>query len=220
MPIPTWTCKKCGTSFERFQDASDCEDSHTSRSKEYRGSAIGHIAKAVVSEDRSVYLIHASEQEALQWGCHINIRDSNVTERYPGWVKSLSSSSSWGRRGLVIWDKSIQTFAHIRSVDAFEMFTDLQTNAIGAVTVVGERRMNHSDPADSQKTPYTLVNKISLNNAQANELFRFLQANESLLQKMATEDAEEWQQTLSRVYRILIKARLQRMAEEQVKSQS
>lgn len=220
MPTPTWTCEKCGTSFDRFQDASDCEHSHKSRSKDYRGSNTAHTAKVIASEDTSVYLIHESEQEALHWGCHINIRDSKETKRYLEWVKPLASSSSWGKRGLVVWDKSIQTVAYIRSVDAFELLTDLQTNAIGAVTVVGERRTDYSDHVDSQKPPYTLVNKISLDTAQANELLRFLQANEPLLQKMAAEDAEEWRQTLSRVYRILIKARLQRMAEERAKSQS
>jgi hypothetical protein len=220
MPTQKWTCEQCGTSFDRFQDASDCERSHKSRSKGYRASTSGRLAKTGVPEDRSVYLIHEPGQEALRWGCHINISDSYDTKRYPEWVKSLPFSSSWGNRGLVVWDESIKTVAHIRSVDAFELLIDLQTNAIGAVTVVGERRMKLSGNQVGQEPAYTLVNQISLNTAQANELLRFLQENEAVLQKMAKEAEERWDQALRTAYRIMIQAYLRRQAEECANSQS
>jgi hypothetical protein len=64
------------------------------------------------------------------------------------------------------------------------------------------------------------VNQISLNTAQANELLRFLQENEAVLQKMAKEAEERWDQALRTAYRIMIQAYLRRQAEECANSQS
>lgn len=100
--------------------------------------------------------------------------------------------------------------AHIRSVDAVELLTELQAKVIEAPTIVGERRMIYSGYQPDQQLRYTLANTISLDAAQANELLRFLQANEPLLQKLAAEDAEQWQQALRSAYKVFIESYLRR----------
>lgn len=220
MPTQKWTCEKCGTSFDSFQDASDCERSHKSESKGYRVSSPGHMAKPGASECRSVYLTHESKQEAPQWGCHINVSDSNEREPYPEWVKPLLSSSSWGDRGLVVWDESIRTVARMRAADALELLADLQTHAIEGEIIVGSRRTVYSGHQLGKKTPYILVNKISLDADRASELLRFLLANEALLQKMATKDKERWDEAIRQGYKILLQAYLRIDAEKSVEPQS
>lgn len=219
MPTQKWTCEKCGTSYDTFQDAIDCERSHKSKAKGFRGARLNHVADADVSEKSRVYLMHEVEQDAQRWGCHINVSDSYSTKQDPDWLKLLSFPG-WGRRGVVVWDRTTQTVARMRVVDVLELLTDLQSNAIGEVTVVGERREVHSPNHQlGQKPPYILANKISLDMAQANTLLSFLQVNEPLLQKMAKEDKAQWDAALRSGYKILIRAYLRIQAEKQAKSE-
>lgn len=215
MPIQKWTCETCGKSYDKIQDASLCELTHSTKPKPSSRYASNQVNRNSVLEDSNALAKLSLEQEDQQWGAHINGSTPEKSERCPDWVKS-TQSSTWREHGiLIIWDKTIQQITRLRAADALEILNHLQTTGTELGITVGHPVSHIGLKQPDQKPQVVLSDKIDLDATQSQALLKFLQDNEPLLKNMAEANAKQWNDALRKVYKIFIQARLRRMREEE-----
>lgn len=144
-----------------------------------------------------------TSMEPAPWGARINERWG--AKDYPSWANK-HQQEKWCETGLLLWDNTTHQVTRLTASQAFSVLEHLRTHEEwkeeGANFGEPATRISLDDP--EHKGEPVLLNQISLTAAQVQELFKLLQRDEMILQKMKAEEEQEISKQLYQAYRHLL----------------
>ena len=155
-----------------------------------------------------------SENEAEDWGYHLNrTRYAQSCPSVPGWANP-SQRDDWADRGLVVWDGNIRSATLISPTYARDLLRQMKERpelrsegcTVGAPAYriplgaeESRRRKGTSDSPEGQPGTWVLSNPLELSGQRSQRLFDFLQAREGLIDELALSEKKEAKAAITRV---------------------
>jgi hypothetical protein len=184
-------------------------------------------------------IVARCEPASGAWGAHIYESDlaSNHPRSRPRGCPEWVEARDWDRwfhAGLVVWDNATRRIGALFAAEAVRLLDDLQSNdewkSVGIAIV--ERghfiRLSRpvptkgtqdaaaeSEPSDEARHAEMSVDeRLRLSDMAAEELYAFLRTHEALLRRMAAEHEKHAQETLARIYEMILGSHNKREADE------
>jgi len=138
------------------------------------------------------------------WGMHIN-SGRFAARDYPAWA-TPAQREKWSERGLVVWENEAQQVTRLRAGQAIQLLEYLGTHddwkSQGVVVGEPTTRLVLEKPDRAPET--VLLNQIKLDPDQSQDLFDYLQSNETRLRELDEIDKAEQGKILGKVYGYII----------------